>query len=74
MVDQPRPRFPRRESQDMTQFEYFAGQALAGLSANPNFSAFLDDGRKVIANMAWALAREMMVYYPDEEYTPVIDS
>lgn len=46
---------------------YYAGQALAGLAANPDFSATTDTGVKVIANRAWALAIEMMEYYTSDD-------
>ena len=49
-------------------FEYYAGQALAGLAANPNFSTPLTQLEiKLIADRAWALATETMTYYPSDE-------
>ena len=54
----------------ITKFEYYAGQALAGLAANPTFS-FATSARKFeieqIANIAWNLAQEMMTYDPTEQ-------
>ena len=74
MVDQLQARSPGGKFRDMSKLEYFAGQALQGLSANPNFNVSLPGGKKLIADAAWALAQEMMSYYPDEVYTPVINT
>jgi len=49
----------------MSTFEYFAGQALAGLAANSQFAHPAD--AKLIANLAWSLAQEMMSYYPSND-------
>ena len=68
MATQPQRRLPNREAQGISMFEYYAGQALAGLAANSNipFPPTRDD-IKLIADRAWALATEMMTYYPSDE-------
>ena len=69
MVDQPQRRLPsNRKAQGISMFEYYAGQALAGLAANPNLSNPPTQLEiKLIADRAWALATEMMTYYPSDE-------
>ena len=68
MANQPPRKLPYRGAQAITMFEYYAGQALAGLAANPNLSAPPTPMEvKLIVDRAWALATEMMTYYPSEE-------
>ena len=68
MANQPRRRLPNREAQGISMFEYYAGQALAGLAANSNLSKPPTQLEiKQIADRAWALATEMMTYYPSDE-------
>lgn len=69
MVNQPPRGLPgNSKAQGISMFEYYAGQALAGLAANPNLSAPPTPSEiKLIADRAWALATEMMTYYPSNE-------
>ena len=54
----------RAKVEDMSMMEYFAGQALAGMNISHELTMH---GEKWIADRAWAVSKEMMEYYPDDE-------
>ena len=65
------PAFPRPQSgtsfpaqEGMKLLDWFAGQALAGLTANPDIKVLTmgQDDVKQIAKAAWSVALEMMDY------------
>ena len=54
---------------DITKFEYYAGQALAGLAANPNFcfdTPVVELETEHIAKVAWILALKLMASHPSQ--------
>ena len=63
MTSRSRPNEPSLRPPEIGMLEYFAGQALAGLAANPNFNAGGPLEVEATVNRAWALAVEMVKFY-----------